>query len=110
MAKDEAKEEEEFSCKKISVWLCMVEFWMGAYDCYRASPTAVKSVEAAREISHREIGVLKVVRTGTLKVSKSRHNRDHPFGRTCGSDWAPPGGARRQGLIGESRIRVSRVP
>jgi hypothetical protein len=23
------KEEEEFSCKKISVWL---KFWMGAYD------------------------------------------------------------------------------
>jgi hypothetical protein len=52
-------------------------------------PTAVRSAEGAREISlrrkkrspdmrcchrdisHREIGVLKVVRTGTLKVSKS---------------------------------------
>jgi hypothetical protein len=68
------------------------------------SPTAIRSAEAAREISlgrkkrspdmrschrdisHREIGVLKVVRTGTLKVSKSRHNRDRPFGRTRGSD------------------------
>jgi hypothetical protein len=72
----------------------MVEFWMGAYDCCRASPTAVRSAEAAREISHREIGVLKVVRTGTLKVLKSRHNRDRPFGRMRGSDRAPPGGAR----------------
>jgi hypothetical protein len=34
-------------------------------------PTVVRSAEAAREISHREIGVLKVVRTGTLKVSIS---------------------------------------
>jgi hypothetical protein len=59
-------------------------------------PTAVRSVEAAREISHREIGVLKVVRTGTLKVSKSRHNRDRPFGRTRGSDRAPPEEARQE--------------
>jgi hypothetical protein len=71
MAKDEEKEEEEFSCNKISVWLCMVEFWMGMYDCCRASPTVVRSAEAAREISHRDIGVLEVVRTRTLKVSKS---------------------------------------
>jgi hypothetical protein len=49
-----AKEEEEFSYKKISVWwLCMVEFWMSAYDCCRAS-TAVRSAEAVRKISHRE--------------------------------------------------------
>jgi hypothetical protein len=55
MAKDEAKEEEEFSYKKISVWwLCMVECWMSAYDCCRASPTAVRSAGAARKISHRE--------------------------------------------------------
>jgi hypothetical protein len=35
---------------------CMVEFWMGAYDCCRAPLTAVRSAEAAREISHRRIG------------------------------------------------------
>jgi hypothetical protein len=57
---------------------------------------AVRSTEAAREISHREIGVLKVVRTGTLKVSKSQHNRDRPFGRMRGSDRAPPREARQE--------------
>jgi hypothetical protein len=78
------------------------------------SPTVVRSVEAVREISlgskkrspdmrschrdisHREIEVLKVMRTETLKVSKSRHNWDRPFGRTCGSDRAPPGEARQE--------------
>jgi hypothetical protein len=78
------------------------------------SSTTVRSVEDAREISlgskkrspdtrschrdisHREIGVLKVVRTETLKVSKSRHNWDRPFGRTRGSDRAPPGEARQE--------------
>jgi hypothetical protein len=76
--------------------------------------TVVRSAEAAREISlgskkrspdtrschwdisHREIGVLKVMRTGTMKVSISRHNWDHPFERTHGSDRAPPGEARRR--------------
>jgi hypothetical protein len=69
---------------------------VGAYDRCRGSLTAVRSAEAAREISHREIGVLKVVRTGTLKVSKSRHNRDHPFGRTRGSNQAPPEEAQQE--------------
>jgi hypothetical protein len=36
------------------------------------------------------------VRTGTLKVSKSRHNRDRPFGRTRGSDRASSGEARKE--------------
>jgi hypothetical protein len=83
-------------------------------DPSAGSLTTVRSAEATREISlgrnkrspdtrschrdisHREIGVLKVVRTGTLKVSKSRHNRDHPFGRMHGSDRAPPGEARQE--------------
>jgi hypothetical protein len=56
-------------------------------------PTAARSAEAAREISHREIRVLKFMRTGKLKVLISRHNWDHPFGRMCGSDRAPPGEA-----------------
>ena len=55
MAKDEAKEEEEFSYKKISVWwVCTVELWMSVYDCCRALPTVVKSTGAARKISHQE--------------------------------------------------------
>ena len=33
----------------------MVEFWMGAYDCCRALLTAIRSAEAAREISHQRI-------------------------------------------------------
>jgi hypothetical protein len=98
-------------------------------------PTAVRSAEAAREISlgskkrspdtrschrdisHREIGVLKVVRTGTLKVSISRHNRDRPFGRTRGSDRAPPGEARqeassenRESEFHESREQLQQKP
>ena len=36
----------------------MVEFWMGAYDCCRASPTVVRSAEAVREIIDWEIGYL----------------------------------------------------
>jgi hypothetical protein len=49
------KEEEEFSYKKISIWwLCMVDFWMSAYDCCRASSTTIRYVEAVRKISHRE--------------------------------------------------------
>jgi hypothetical protein len=74
----------------------MVDFWMGAYDRCRGSPTAIRSAEPAREIIHREIGVLKVMRIGTLKVSKSQHNRDRPFGRTRGSDRAPLGEAQQE--------------
>jgi hypothetical protein len=74
----------------------MVELWVGVYDRCRGSLTAVRSAEATREISHREIGVLKVVRTMTLKVSKSRHNRYRPFGRTRGSNRAPPGEAQQE--------------
>jgi hypothetical protein len=33
----------------------MVEFWMGVYDFCRAPLIAIRSVEAAREISHRRI-------------------------------------------------------
>jgi hypothetical protein len=34
---------------------CMVEFWMGTYDCCRAPLTAIRSAEASREISHQRI-------------------------------------------------------
>jgi hypothetical protein len=103
MAKDKAKEEEEFSCKKTSVWLSFgwalsvwLSFGWARMIAAEGRRQSVKSAEAAREISHREIGVLKVVRTGILKVSKSRHNRDRPFGRTRGSDRAPPGEAQQE--------------
>jgi hypothetical protein len=99
MAKDETKEEQEFSCKKISVWLS-----------FGWARMIAKEGEAAREIIHREIEVLKVVRTGTLKVSKSQHNRDRPIGEDAWQRSGATGRSSTGGFIEESGIRVSRVP
>jgi hypothetical protein len=86
----------------------MVEFWMGAYDCCRASPTAVRSAEAAREISHRE----SEFRESCEQLHHTSQNRDMKFTDKEDSVWATLEDRWQveKGFIGESGIGFSRVP